>query len=1156
MPSIVLFGKALIMVAHGELTKEAGLQWRGVGRRLRIASMVLSALAVSFGYPTIAAAQEQPWSQFFAHQVATAEQATLADLEQASAENWPQLQRRWRRQLREMLGVDALFREERPDLHTSVTGTVELDTVLVDRLHYQSLPGLYVTANLYRPKGPAPETGWPAVLYVCGHAKVADYGRFLGNKTHYQHHGLWLARHGVVCLIIDTIGLGELHGQHHGTYHLGRWDWISRGYTPGGVEAWNAIRGIDLLCQREDIDTSRLGITGRSGGGAYSWFAAALDDRIRVAVPVAGITDLRNHVIDGCVEGHCDCMYFENYYGWDYGKLAALVAPRPLLLVNTDADRIFPLDGVLRIDAQLRRLYGALGASDRYGLVIAPGPHADTQSLRVPAFDWLLKHLGQPQEAIQPPAQKELDPRQLAVFEHETPRDERVTSLPGWFVTPADATDASSVWARCQEEWLPRLRRWHVLPRQIQPAAIRMAARGEAGAWKWTLWRATTDEGAGPRIAAFAPATIAETADPPSPAVVHLVLQLDQAWDGEDASRLLDHAGIAARLDARPAQSHYFVVWRGADWFARAGSVAARNQLVRRFYLLGSTPEMVASRDLAQCLAWLSEQNPKLSWRLVATGREVLPVGLAALMLQEHPSGESIQSLELGRVPRDPQLAAAIPGILRLAPIANWIDAVRAVVPVEHGDWPPLGPELLVDPSTNPQQANGLRIVEVAPDRATIWVRATMWPAPNLGDLPDVQFAAPGNKGRKNQQPILPELGTAGLRYAVPGVSAEARVGYRPSGGPAWTYTPWTPVDASSDFSCLFALDDLQPNTHYALRTQVRRVGGGEASSTLNADFRTLPIPDAPAEFRLAVGTCQGFPDRDGPFGFDVYRTMERRGTNAFVMAGDVVYYDRLARSPELAYYHWQRTYGLPTLVDFHRHVPTFFLKDDHDTYVNDSWPGEHFAWTESFTFEMGQRIFRQETGLPDPPYRTFHVGDDMQVWLMEGRDFRSPNSAPDGPAKSIWGAEQKAWLARTLEESTAAFKVIISPTPLVGPDRDNKHDNHANPDFATEGRQIRRLLASFPNTISVCGDRHWQYHSVDPETGLHEFSVGPVSDSHAGGWSPDDFRPRFHRFLRVAGGYLELELGGQGDDRRLVIRHLDTTGGLHHQHVLTADAH
>ena len=171
-----------------------------------------------------------------------------------------------------------------------------------------------------------------------------------------------------------------------------------------------------------------MGITGRSGGGAYSWYAAALDDRIRVAVPVAGITDLQNHVIDGCVEGHCDCMFMINYFGWDYSKVAALIAPRPLLLANSDNDTIFPLDGVMRTHESIAKVYGKLGASSNLGLLITPGPHQDTQELQVGAFKWLLRNLTGTEPIIDTPALKELTPEQLAVFDHQTPADERVTS--------------------------------------------------------------------------------------------------------------------------------------------------------------------------------------------------------------------------------------------------------------------------------------------------------------------------------------------------------------------------------------------------------------------------------------------------------------------------------------------------------------------------------------------------------------------------------------------------------------------------------------------------------------------------------------------------------------------------------------------------------
>src|SRR5262249_62251603 len=102
---------------------------------------------------------------------------------------------------------------------------------------------------------------------------------------------------------------------------------------------------------RPEIDAERIGVTGRSGGGAYSWWITAIDERIKVSVPVAGITDLENHVVDGCVEGHCDCMFMVHTYRWDYPMVAALAAARPLVISSSDKDRIYPVEGGVGVHA-------------------------------------------------------------------------------------------------------------------------------------------------------------------------------------------------------------------------------------------------------------------------------------------------------------------------------------------------------------------------------------------------------------------------------------------------------------------------------------------------------------------------------------------------------------------------------------------------------------------------------------------------------------------------------------------------------------------------------------------------------------------------------------------------------------------------------------
>jgi dienelactone hydrolase len=344
-------------------------------------------------------------------------------------EAWKAERDQLRSQLREMLGLNPM--PPRTELRPVITGKLEEADFTVEKLHFQASPGLYVTANLYRPRQISQPV--PAILYVCGHGRVFTNGVSCGNKTAYHHHGVWFARNGYVALLIDTVQLGEIEGVHHGTYRLGQWWWNSRGYTPAGVEAWFGIRALDYLCTRPEVDTNRIGMTGRSGGGSYTWTVAALDDRVKVAAPVAGITDMRNQVMDGVIGGHCDCMFFLNTFRWDFPTLAALVAPRPLLIANSDKDTIFPLDGVVRLHDRVRRIYQLYGQSTNLGLLITEGPHADTQDLQVPVFRWFNRFLKQEKGFIEMAAKPVLGPEQLRVF-RELPADELNTKVQESFV--------------------------------------------------------------------------------------------------------------------------------------------------------------------------------------------------------------------------------------------------------------------------------------------------------------------------------------------------------------------------------------------------------------------------------------------------------------------------------------------------------------------------------------------------------------------------------------------------------------------------------------------------------------------------------------------------------------------------------------------------
>lgn len=375
-----------------------------------------------------------------------------------SAERWKASRPELQRQCREMLGLDPL--PDKTNLDAKVTGVVERPDFVIETIHFQSAPGLFVTGNLYRPK--VVKDPLPAILYVCGHAPVVKDGQIYGCKAHYQHHAAWYAANGYVCLVVDTLQLGELPGLHHGTHHLGMWWWISRGYTPAGIETWNGVRAIDYLISRPEVDRTRIGMTGRSGGGATSWWVAAIDDRVTAVAPVAGITDLTDHVVDGVVKGHCDCMYFVNLYRWDFPLVAALVAPRPLLFENTDKDPIFPEDGVRRIYGQLEHVYGWYGATDRLGLVIGAGGHIDSTEIRHPSFAFFNKWLKNQEGPVEEPDRK-IPIAELKVLKPgEIPAGNRNDTIHETFVPEAATTPpvptSSKAWESTRDRWMGQLR--------------------------------------------------------------------------------------------------------------------------------------------------------------------------------------------------------------------------------------------------------------------------------------------------------------------------------------------------------------------------------------------------------------------------------------------------------------------------------------------------------------------------------------------------------------------------------------------------------------------------------------------------------------------------------------------------------------------------
>ncbi len=301
-----------------------------------------------------------------------------------SPDNWQQVRSTRYQQFLEMISLSQKpIAKERSTPKVTVTGTVQGDGYRIEKLYYESSPGLYVPANLYLPdKLSGPTAG---IIYLCGHSRT--------QKTHYQTHPEKFARLGFVCLIPETIQWGEVEGEHWGCYANGWFNWYSKGYTPAGVEVWNAIRGLDLLAAMPEVDADRLGATGISGGGAISWFLGAVDSRVKAVAPVCGISTLSAQLNTRTIDGHCDCMMFINTYGWASKDVGALIAPRPLLIAQSDRDGLNQVESVREIYQDLSAFYKGLGVSENIDYIETPGGHSYHQMSRQGIFSFFMKHL-------------------------------------------------------------------------------------------------------------------------------------------------------------------------------------------------------------------------------------------------------------------------------------------------------------------------------------------------------------------------------------------------------------------------------------------------------------------------------------------------------------------------------------------------------------------------------------------------------------------------------------------------------------------------------------------------------------------------------------------------------------------------------------------
>jgi cephalosporin-C deacetylase-like acetyl esterase len=296
-------------------------------------------------------------------------------------------QKLWRsiRTESELLGIQADLRQkllrligglptEKTDLHARITGTMRRDGYSIEKLIFESLPRVYVTALVYVPADDGRKH--PAVLVPAGHSP--------NGKIHYQALCQRLVSHGYVVIAWDPVGQGERSQFWDAKTGKSRYNLIcgehaimgNLAYLAGTNlarwEIWDGIRAVDYLLTRADVDPERIAITGTSGGGTQAALTAALDSRIKVAAPSCYISALPMRIsnrifVDPDSDPEQD-IYGMIAEGIDHAGLLLLMYPRPVMVVSAVLD-FFPIEGARKTFRETRDSYERLGHGDRVAMV-------------------------------------------------------------------------------------------------------------------------------------------------------------------------------------------------------------------------------------------------------------------------------------------------------------------------------------------------------------------------------------------------------------------------------------------------------------------------------------------------------------------------------------------------------------------------------------------------------------------------------------------------------------------------------------------------------------------------------------------------------------------------------------------------------------------